>query len=212
MIDPPNSQTCVLYLIRHGATEHNLAKPPRLQGSGVDGPLSETGREEARRVAAVLSERNLSAIFSSPMKRAIETAEAVAQPHSLELATVESLREINVGSWEDRTWEEIQQNDADAYWRFKKNPAEHGYTGGENLAQLLERVEPTLTELLQTHIGQEIAVVTHSMVNRVLVGASMGLSVAQSYKLQQANCGLNVIQYRAGNRKMVSVNSISHLL
>lgn len=212
MISKPAPDTCVLYLIRHGATEHNLAKPPRLQGSGVNGPLSETGREEARRVARALAVRKLAAVYSSPMLRAMQTAKAIAKTQELKVTTVDSFVEINVGNWENRSWDEIEQTEPEAYANFKSNPAKHGYPGGETLVDVINRVEPTLEELLQTHVGKEIAVVAHSMVNRVLVGTTLGLSPSQSYKVVQANCGLNVIQWRARKRKMVSVNGIGHLL
>ena len=84
-----------ILLVRHGETEWN--RESRFQGH-ADPPLNELGREQAAELATALAGEELAAVYSSPLKRALETAQAVAEPHGLSAIPVESLREVDVGS------------------------------------------------------------------------------------------------------------------
>ena len=100
----PAPNTCWLYLIRHAATANNRAKPPRLQGRRTNPGLSEEGHRQAEQTARFLSSAGLKAVFSSPLLRARQTAEAIATPHGLDVITVDDLIEVDVGIWEGRDW------------------------------------------------------------------------------------------------------------
>jgi broad specificity phosphatase PhoE len=208
---PCPADLCYGYLLRHGATENNLAKPPRLQGRGLDSPLSAAGREQAEAAASALSAVELVAVFSSPLLRARETAEQIADPHSLSVQVVDDLIEVDVGQWEGRSWVDIARNDADRHQQFVSQPDIHGYRGGENLTQVRERVVPAIRQILADHVGQHVAIIAHNVVNRTFLGSLMGLSLAQSRDLAQSNCGINVIRYRHGKVKLLSMNSVFHL-
>ena len=208
---PCPSDLCFGYLLRHGATENNLAKPPRLQGRGLDSPLSSAGREQAEAAAHALSAAQLAAVFSSPLLRARETAEVIANPHALSVQIVDDLIEVDVGQWEGRSWVEIARNDAERHRQFVSEPDIHGYRGGENLMQVRERVVPAIRQILTDHVGQNIASVAHNVVNRTYLATLMGLGLARSRDLAQSNCGINVIRYRGGEIKLLSMNSVFHL-
>ncbi len=75
--------TCIMYLVRHGATKNNMAKPPRLQGRREDPSLSDEGRQQAECAAKLLEDLPLTAALSSPLLRAKETAQIIAAPHDL---------------------------------------------------------------------------------------------------------------------------------
>lgn len=212
LIDLPADDACVLYLIRHGATPHNLMQPPRLQGGGVNESLSEHGLLQAERAAASLADRPLACVVSSPLKRAVETAECVAKRQEQSVEIIDSLREANVGNWERKTWQEIQREDPVGYEKFRADPALYGYPGGDNLADLLKRSGGAIDRLMREHIGREIAVVAHSVVNRCYLGSLMGLSPAEGYKVPQHNCAINVIRYREGKAKVISINGVTHLM
>lgn len=212
LIDLPSDDTCLMYLVRHGATPHNQMNPPRLQGAGVNESLSETGREQAGRAAAALAGRPIAEVYCSPMKRAVETAQLIAQPHELGPVQTPTLIEVNVGRWEGRTWDEIQAEDPQAYARFRDNPGEHGYPGGENMIQVIERVTAALDGLMVRHLGQEIIVVAHSVVNRTYLGSLMGMHPRDGYRVPQENCAISLVRYKHGKAKAVSVNAITHLM
>lgn len=196
----------VIYLLRHGATNHNLEVPYRLQGSNVDEPLAPVGIAQSEAARDMLRPVPLSAVYSSPLSRARLTAEIIAAPHALQVATIADLREGSVGRWENRTWEEIQVTEPDAYHRFINDPGTHGYAGGDNFNQVLQRVKPVVLELLQRHAGQSIAIVGHQIVNRVLVADLMGLSMTAARKIKFSNAGVSIITAEAGKPMLTSLN------
>jgi phosphoserine phosphatase len=206
-----DDETCIMYLVRHGATANNLANPPLLQGRGVNAELSEAGRQQADCAAKLLSHRPLAAIYSSPLIRAFQTAEIIAQPHGLPINTAPAIEEIDVGEWEGRSWKEISRTEPEAHQRFIADSANHGYRGGENMTQVLERAGPALTELLRQHVGSEIAVIAHNVVNRVYVADLLGVPLMRAREINQDNCGVNVIRLRADGIKLLSLNSAFHL-
>jgi broad specificity phosphatase PhoE len=211
MTSKPAGDTCIAYLIRHGATDSNLADPPLLQGRSVDGTLSDEGLRQAQRAAAKLADCGITGVFSSPLRRARETAERIASHHDLPVQIVPEITEVDVGAWEGRSWVEIEQNETEGYRRFVENPDEHGYREGENLGQVRDRVVPALDQILSAHLGQRIAIVAHNVVNRVYLATNVRLPLARARGIPQDNCGINVLRYRANKVKVVSINSIFHL-
>ncbi len=208
----PDADTCLMLLIRHGATQHNLEQPPRLQGCESDGPLSEIGKQQAELTSRLLQDHPIAAIYSSPLLRARQTAEAIAGRHNLDVQAVDPLCEVNVGSWGGRKWNEIERDEPEAYGRFMSDPATHGYVGGENLTQLARRVVPALEEILSNSLGQCIAVVGHSVVNRTYLAYLLGIPIGQAHRVTYDNCGVSMIQYRGGKAKPKTINSTFHLL
>src|SRR5713226_3857361 len=123
-----------LYLIRHAATEANLARPAHLQGRRHDPPLARVGIRQAEATRDFLAIRPIEHCYSSPLLRAVQTAAIVAAPHGLSPIPLEALTECDVGTWEGLDWQTIRGRDGDGYRRFTDNPAVHGYPGGESFA------------------------------------------------------------------------------
>jgi len=213
MPDPPSPapDTCWLYLLRHAATANNLARPPRLQGRRLDAELSDEGRAQAERAAAWLAERPIAAVYSSPLRRAVETAASIARRRNLAVQRVDAITEVDVGDWEGRAWDEIARSDPDAYQRFLAAPERHGYRGGENLSQVDQRAVPALQRLLEENLGRWIVVVGHNVVNRVFLARLIQLPLAAARLLVQDNCGVNLIRHRGGETQLRTLNSIGHL-
>jgi alpha-ribazole phosphatase/probable phosphoglycerate mutase len=207
----PDADTCLLHLIRHAATESNLMKPPRLQGHTVNLPLTEEGRLQARCVAAVLADRAVAAVYASPLRRAVETARCIARPHDWEVQCAEALVEVDVGRWEGKQWDEIERDDPEEYHRFMTASDEYGYPGGESMSDVVRRVAPALEAMMARHIGCEIVVVAHNVVNRAYIGSLLKIPLAAAREIPQNNCGMNLIRYRAGKIKVLSINGVLHL-
>lgn len=203
--------TCILYLIRHGATENNLAKPPILQGNSVDLPLSPTGRQQAAFVTELLEEHEIAAVFSSSMNRARETAEIIAEPHGLKVTTFNELREVDVGTWEGRSWGEISKTEPEAYRLFMLDASQHGYAGGENLSEVRERSAAVIERLMRENLGRRIVVVAHNVVNRVFLAPLMHRPMSMASSIAQENCGVNVIRLRDDEMKLITLNAAFHL-
>ncbi|MBC8350892.1 MAG: histidine phosphatase family protein [Planctomycetes bacterium] len=206
-----SADTCIMYLVRHGATVNNLADPPILQGSGVDLELSDAGKQQAQCAAELLAKRPLAAVYSSPLIRARQTAEIIAKPHNLPVGQVVAIKEIDVGQWEGRSWKEISQTEPEPYRNFIADSANHGYLGGENMTQVLNRCGPALTMLTSQHLGTEIAVIAHNVVNRVYVASLLGVPISRAREIIQDNCGVNVIRFRRDEIKLLSLNSSFHV-
>src|SRR5438128_6010326 len=146
----------VLYLIRHAATEANLADPPRLAGPRHNPPLARLGVRQAEATRDFLTDRTVRQCYCSPLLRAVQTAAIVAAPHGLSPHPLDALTECDVGRWEGLDWQTIRYLDAETYQRFILDPAEHGYPGGESFADVYRRVAPALDELLRVHAGEGI--------------------------------------------------------
>jgi broad specificity phosphatase PhoE len=173
--------------------------------------LSAIGQVQAEQTARFLSQQPIHAVFSSPLLRARQTAEAIARPHGLPVGLVEALTECDVGAWENRSWADIERSEPDAYRQFVGDPYRFGYRGGESLQQVDDRVLPALDELAQRHPGQRIVAVAHNVVNRVFLGKLLDVLPAKRREILQENCGLNVVEYCQGKARLVTLNAVFHL-
>jgi len=145
-----------ILLVRHGETDWN--RENRFQGR-ADPPLNQTGRAQAVDLSVTLAAEPLAAFYSSPLRRALETAEIVAAAHGQAAVTIDALREVDVGSWEGLTRTEVEERYPEQFARWLDH--EQGYEDGESYEQLTGRVIPALFALAETHPGERILVVTH---------------------------------------------------
>ncbi len=203
--------TCIIYMIRHGATDNNLADPPRLQGRRENPGLSEEGRRQAEQTADFLSQYPIASVYSSPLRRAVETAQPIAARHVRPVEIVDQITEVDLGDWDGRDWNEIQTKDAEAYRSYMDDPDTHTYPGGESFAQVIQRVTPAMERLAEDNLGGQIAVTAHNIVIRMYLGHLLGLAPKEARWLSQSNCGLNVLRYRKGRMKLRTVNAVFHL-
>lgn len=201
----------LIFLVRHGATEHNLAVPIRLQGNSIDGDLVQVGIEQARALSTVLGSLPIRAVYSSTMRRARQTAAIVAEPHQLTAEPLEGLHEVAVGQWEGLSWVEVQARYPKEFAAFFVNPAEAAYLGGESYADVLRRARPVFDEVIQRHPGEAVVIVAHNVVNRVLVADCLGLPLERAKLLHQSNCCINEIRCLPGITDVRSVNNDSHV-
>jgi broad specificity phosphatase PhoE len=200
-----------LYLLRHGATEANLAHPPLLQGRRHNPPLAPVGVRQAEATRDFLAVRPIDHCYCSPLLRAVQTAAIVAAPHGLSPQPVEGLIECDIGRWEGLDWQTIRSVDADAYHRFMANPAEHGYPGGESFADVYARAQAVLEELLEMHKGQSILVVAHHVVNRTYLAGLLGLAPGQARQVSLDNCGISVVVREGRATTVNTLNAAFHL-
>lgn len=211
MILEPDQQTCWLLLVRHGATDNNQARPPRLQGRGLDDGLSEAGRQQAQRTADLARDWPLAKLYSSPLRRALETAQVIARPHGIVPETVDEITEVDVGDWEGRSWDDIEREHPEEYRAFMADAGKNPYLNGENLTQLQQRVVPVLDRMMEQNQGSLIAVAAHNVVNRVYLARQLGIDLADYRKIPQDNCGVNLLRWRRGDVKVVTINAVWHL-
>ena len=165
--------TTTIVLVRHGETDWNRER--RFQGH-ADTPLNEAGRLQARELAELLRDEGASAIYTSPLRRASETARIVAEQLGLEARELEPLREIDVGDWQGLTVDEVRARFpelAEVAWHA-------GWPNGETYEELAARVIPALHEVARRHAGERVLGITHAGPLRAALAAATGLSREES--------------------------------
>ena len=200
-----------LYLLRHAATEANLANPPRLQGRGHNPPLARLGVRQAEATRDFLAVRPIDVCYSSPLRRALQTALIVGAPHGLSPVPLAALTECDIGRWEGLDWQEIKYFDAAAYHNFMSDPATFGYPGGENFREVRERASAAIEDLLHQHEGKGILVVSHHVVNRIYLSGLLGLPLEQARQVSLDNCGVSVVTRESGDTSVNMLNAAFHL-
>ncbi len=198
-----------IILVRHGRTAWN--KVPHFRGR-KEIPLDAFGRRQAeataRRIAASWS---VEAVYSSPMGRAQETAQAIARQFDLPVITDEALLDMNFGDWQGKTIDEVIRLWPEELRKWECCPGDVVIPGGESLADVRARVHEGLHRWLEQHRGQWIVAVGHAVVNRALLLDVLGLDNNAFWKLAQRNCAVNIITDTGKLLQVTLMNDISHL-
>ncbi len=147
-----------LILARHGETDWNVAK--KIQGV-TDTDLNENGLRQARELAAAVlaGDLGITAIYSSHLKRAAQTAAYVAEALNLPYHTMEALQELNFGKWEGNSWPEVKERYPEEYGVWYTNRRYTPAPEGESYQQMLERVIPALQEIVRREKGNALVVI-----------------------------------------------------
>jgi broad specificity phosphatase PhoE len=167
-----------ILLARHGETDWN--RDLRFQGH-ADPVLNDAGRAQAAELSSALADEALAAVYSSPLRRAFETARTVAAGHGLEPVAVEALREVDVGSWQGLTRAEVEERFPEQYARWLDHA--QGWEDGETYEEMGERVVTALLELATAHQGERILAVTHGGPIRAALAFADGTSHADARRL-----------------------------
>jgi broad specificity phosphatase PhoE len=201
--------TTRVYLVRHGATQ--LTAEDRFSGDvGVD--LSDEGRAQAARLGERLRHEGLSAVYSSPLSRALQTAHITADRCGLTVHTRDGLREISHGRWEGLTRREVEDRYPDEYAAWEEDPFTFAPQGGESGVSVLARALPVIRDVVMTHRGDSMAVVSHKATIRLILSSLLGFD-PRGYRdrLDQAPACVNVLDFRDPVRaRLMLFNDISH--
>ena len=200
-----------LFLLRHGATALNREVPYRIQGRRSDPPLDDHGRTQSIRTAEFLASQPIAAVYSGPLRRAVETAAFVAASHGLEPRVLPEITEADVGRWEGLTWREVHSREPEEHDRFMADPGTVPYPEGESFLDVQRRAAPALARLAASHEGQTIAVVAHNVVNRAVLADWLGIPIARAREIRQANGGVNLIDFHADRVYVAGMNWHLHL-
>ena len=208
MIAQSNSMG-LFYLLRHGETKWNAEN--RICGRS-DVPLSEAGRRQAKRLAERLRPISFEALYSSPLKRAVDTARFISERIGLEPVVDDRLVELDYGQWEGKTLEEIRKNDPKTLRAWEADPGRVAPPGGESGLEVQQRVVSFLNSLAAKHRKGQVAVVFHKTVCRLAICHVLGVS-ASDYRrrLIMENAALSIIQARQDGWQLITYNDISHL-
>ena len=191
-MNPSSSNITRVWLVRHGEPHPDIRG--RCYGR-VDRGLSDTGQAEAKQVGRALKDEPLPFIYTSPSTRAYETAAAIAEYHRCPIQVDERLREIDFGDFEGQRYEDIERLYPLLYRRWMENPTEVQFPNGESFRDMRQRGLAAMSDLLDRHRGETIAIVTHSGVNRILLADALGMPEANIFRIAQTYGACNLIQY-----------------
>jgi probable phosphoglycerate mutase len=185
-----------LLLARHGETDWNSER--RWQGH-ADRPLNATGREQARELAESLVGTPITAIYSSDLARARETAEIVGARLGLPVVVDGGLREVDVGDWSGVRHADIAERFPAGFARWQGG--EHGWEGGESYEEMRERVVAALLRIASEHEGETLLVVAHGGTIRACDAAARGLTYRKSREASlppAGNCSVRELRFESG--------------
>lgn len=196
-------------LIRHGQTEWNRGAE-RFRGH-VDLPLNETGFAQAQKIAARLANEKITALYSSPLQRTLQTAQPLAATHHLEIQKHDGLLDIDFGALEGMTVEEARQVFPDVIEKWLTAPGHVKFPKGDSFKAVRTRIEKTLDELAAKYAGATVALVTHRVICHAMLCVALGLDADALWHVQQDNAGISIFEKREQGFVVTLMNDTQHL-
>lgn len=188
----PDGVTQRIVLIRHGEPVEQIRG--YCYGK-LDVGLSEIGREQIKQSAKFVKKFDLSAIYASPRSRASETASIIAESCKTFYSVHESFCEIDFGDFEGLSYAEIEKNFPTEFKIWMETPTEANFPNGESFAQMQTRVLQGFNDLRTKHSGEQIAIVSHGGVNRIILAHCLNVANKDIFRLEQNYACVNVIDY-----------------
>ena len=195
-------------LVRHGQTEWN--REERFRGR-ADLSLNEMGIRQAEAAALSISGCEAAAVYSSPLKRALETAGIIAEPLGLPVKHLDGLIDIDFGSWQGLSVAEAAKQDSELYERWLEYPYQVCFPRGESLEDVRRRAVAAVEEIAARHSDQAVILVSHRMVCQVLLCTMLGLDDSHFWQVRQDVCALNGFEVGDGVPLVTLVNDTCHL-
>jgi len=197
-----------IVLVRHGQTEWN--KEERFRGR-VNIDLDEVGIRQARATAERLARWEVAAIYSSPLKRAMATAEAIAQRLGLQVEMLDGLNDMHFGVWQGLSIPDARKNYSELFKIWRNSPQQVRIPQGETLDEVQNRVVATIDHLVTKHENETVALVTHRVVCKVLLCHVLGLDNSHFWQIAQEAAAINLFEIRGGRTIVLLINDTCHL-
>lgn len=182
-----------IWLVRHGQTDWNLEG--RLQGQ-LDVPLNEAGLEQANQLAATLAGKKFSALFSSDLMRARQTAEIISMVVGLPIHFDRRLREISQGQFEGMLFSEVVEKFESALEDRARNPVNSRLPGGESVAELATRFRNCMDEIACSNFRAPVLVVAHGLAIATIVCQARKYPLETVYSHIQENATAEIIEWQ----------------
>jgi broad specificity phosphatase PhoE len=195
-------------LVRHGETEWNRVE--RFRGR-TDIELNETGHRQARAVAQRLSGCPMEAIYSSPLTRALQTAQPIAQACGLEVQALEGIVDIDYGDCTGLSPEEFSTTHPDLFEKWRGASEGMRFPRGEGLEDVRLRAWQAVEEVCSIHEDGTVILVSHVVVNRVLICAALDVGNSAFWNIGQDNAAINIIEAEQGGYRLLLLNDTCHL-
>ena len=192
-----------LYFVRHGENLANLTK--EFSHKKVDYSLTPKGVLQAQQTAAYFANQPIDAIYTSPLKRALETAQIIAQPHNLDTPIVENFREINVGSLEgQKITKEVWQFYLSIIDDWRNNKLTTMFPDGENFVMLRERMRDGIKDVITDRSNQHIIIVAHGgVITGSVSDICANADFAEIDRVENHNCSITRVAVEMDNGALV---------
>ena len=200
--------TTTVLLVRHGQTESNV-NDYFMGWSSED--INETGCAQARRLSERLADWPIASVYTSPLKRTYNTAAIIAEPHKLEVKTMEELIEIQQGDWGGLHVDEIRQGWPDLWKQSRTDPSDVTMPNGESFRQVTERAVCAFEKIVEDNQDKQVVIVAHEIVVKVLVVHALGATNSIYRRFDIDNTSLSVVQVTDGKMRLVKLNDSTHL-
>ncbi len=198
-----------IILVRHGQTQWNQVE--RFRGQ-VDVALNETGLAQAEATARrIASQWKPQAVFSSPLSRAMVTAQTIAAPFSLTAHALPGLMDVNFGAWQGLSLEQARENWPDQINNYIHRTDQVVIPGGGSLAETQATALIAIEKIVDDFPGGTVVLVSHTVVNRLVLLGVLGLGLDHFWAIQQDNCAISAIRAEKGHFVLVSMNDTCHL-
>lgn len=196
-----------IILVRHGETEWNVKEVFR---GRIDIELNETGMRQAELLAQHLSNIKIDAIYSGPLRRALTTAEKIAGYHKLDVVTTPGLIDFNFGEWQGLPRQAVRDRYKKLYAQWLNQPNRVKMPAGESLDEVRKRAMGVVDGVIAKYKGS-VVLVSHRVVNKVLICALLGLDNSHFWNIEQATCGLTIFTYENERFILTRHNDTSYL-
>ena len=193
----------IVLLIRHGENEY--VKKSRLAGRLPGVSLNKSGRQQAKKLAKMLTGIPISAVYSSPLERCVETAQPIAEALGLELITRPGLIEIDYGDWQDKKLKMLRRH---KLWRVVQGaPSRMRFPSGESFAEAQHRVCQELDALVKLHNPKDVlACVSHSDIIKLAVAYFIGLPLDLFQRLHIAPASITALNFDETGNSLLTLN------
>ena len=172
-----------LYFVRHGLTEWNAIG--RMQGQ-FDSDLNEVGRRQADVNGRFLAQAGIDYMVASPLDRTRQTASIIGKHLGIDFDVDERIKEWHCGDWSGEMWDDVRVKWPEELAAWKSDQFYYRAPGAENYPDMIDRARPFLDDVLASEFGK-IAIVSHGMIGRVMVGTLLSMSPEEMFSFSQAN-------------------------
>lgn len=195
-----------LILIRHGETEANV-KNACIGRTDVD--LTGRGLRQMQSLARVFHSDDITAVYSSPLKRAVKSAEAINKYHNLPIEKLEGLAERDYGAWENKTYAEIKEENTEEYEEWLKDWLNYSMPMGESIKEAFDRNVEAIKKIIEKNPSGKVIAVTHLGVIRNLLAYFMEAEPAAGWHFKVKNAAICRLEIdEEGYATMLSFNEI----
>jgi broad specificity phosphatase PhoE len=198
-----------LIFVRHAEAEGNAFR--RFHG-WTDSPITEKGHAQAKNVAERLKDVPIDVIYSSSMRRTIQTCEYIAKVKNLPIIRTDKLKEINGGDWEDKRWDELAEIWPQENETWENQPHAHKMPNGESMVEFLERLLGEVHKIIDDNKGKNVCIVTHGTAIRAMMCTFQSCDLVQMINIPwYDNTSVTIIDHEDGKFDVIVEGDASHL-